>query len=134
MVYQYLLAHGFATCRSYRRGLIFFDEGRPGKERKAMMRQWAKRDETNRRVMGATVGMYGDLQGIAGEIIQEIEGLELRALESGPRQNRSRSRVNRPGGTHLPPGSEDTMVSSSLLYGAKVALMKDRMSVKCRTL
>ena len=32
------------------------------------------------RVMSSTVGMYGDLQGIAGKSIQEIEGLELKAL------------------------------------------------------
>lgn len=29
------------------------------------------------RVMEATVGMYGELQGIAGQSLQEIEGLEL---------------------------------------------------------
>jgi hypothetical protein len=28
------------------------------------------------------VGMYGDLQGIAGKSLQEIEGLELHALEA----------------------------------------------------
>jgi len=33
--------------------------------------------------MQATVGMYGDLQRIAGKTLQEIEGLELKALESG---------------------------------------------------
>ena len=32
-------------------------------------------------MMEATVGMYGDLQGIAGKTLQEIEGLELKALE-----------------------------------------------------
>jgi hypothetical protein len=47
------------------------------------MKQWAKRDEQIERVMSATVGMYGDLQGIAGKSIQEIEGLELRELETG---------------------------------------------------
>jgi len=47
------------------------------KERKAIMKQWAKRQEQIERVMGATVGMYGDLQGIAGKSLQEIEGLEL---------------------------------------------------------
>ncbi len=31
--------------------------------------------------MGATVGMYGDLQGIAGKSLQEIEGLSLLTLE-----------------------------------------------------
>jgi hypothetical protein len=30
--------------------------------------------------MQATAGMYGDLQGIAGKTIQEIEGLEFPAL------------------------------------------------------
>jgi hypothetical protein len=30
--------------------------------------------------MAATVGMYGDLQGIAGKSLQEIEGLELKRL------------------------------------------------------
>ncbi len=51
------------------------------KERKAIMKQWAKREEQIERVMGATVGMYGDLQGIAGKSLQEIEGLEFQALE-----------------------------------------------------
>ena len=50
------------------------------KERKAIMKQWAKREEQIERVMGATVGMYGDLQGIAGKSLQEIEGLSLLAL------------------------------------------------------
>jgi hypothetical protein len=53
------------------------------KERKAIMKKWAKRDEQIERVMSATIGMYGDLQGIAGKSIQEIEGLELRELETG---------------------------------------------------
>ena len=52
------------------------------KEKKAIMKQWAKRDEQIARVMGATVGMYGDLQGIAGKSLQEIEGLSLQAIES----------------------------------------------------
>ncbi|WP_372798626.1 DUF2130 domain-containing protein [Litorivivens sp.] len=56
------------------------------RERKAIMKQWAKREEQIERVMGATVGMYGDLQGIAGKSLQEIEGLELPALDS-PVQN-----------------------------------------------
>ena len=51
------------------------------KERKVITKQWAKRQEQIERVMGATVGMYGDLQGIAGKSLQEIEGLELSTLE-----------------------------------------------------
>jgi hypothetical protein len=53
------------------------------KERKVMTKQWAKREEQIGRVMQATVGMYGDLQGIAGKTLKEIEGLEIQSLD-GP--------------------------------------------------
>lgn len=46
------------------------------------MKQQAKRGEQIGRVMGATVGMYGDLQGIAGKSLLEIEGLSLESIES----------------------------------------------------
>ena len=46
------------------------------KERKVIMKQWAKRRAQIEIVMNSTVGMYGDLQGIAGKSLQEIEGLE----------------------------------------------------------
>ena len=52
------------------------------REKKMIVKQWAKREEQIDRVMQATAGMYGDLQGIAGKTIQEIEGLELPLLES----------------------------------------------------
>ena len=52
------------------------------KEKRAINKQWAKREEQIDRVMQATVGMYGDFQGIAGKTLQEIEGLELRALDA----------------------------------------------------
>lgn len=50
------------------------------KERTAIMKQWAKRQEQIERVTAATAGMYGDLQGLAGTSIQEIQGFELGAL------------------------------------------------------
>lgn len=52
------------------------------REKKAITKQWAKRDEQISRVMESTVGMYGDLQGIAGKSLQEIEGLEFKAVDS----------------------------------------------------
>jgi hypothetical protein len=52
------------------------------KERKAIMKQWDKRRMQIDRVVQATVGMYGDLQGIAGKSLGEIEGVDLKALES----------------------------------------------------
>ena len=50
------------------------------REKKAITRQWAKREEQIDRVMQATVGMYGDFQGIAGRTLQEIEGLEFQGM------------------------------------------------------
>jgi hypothetical protein len=49
-------------------------------ERKALQKQWAKRETQLERLMTSTVGMYGDLQGIAGRSLEEIEGLDLIAL------------------------------------------------------
>jgi hypothetical protein len=82
MVYQYLTGPRFKQRVEAIVEAFSSMQGDLDKERKAIMKQWAKRDEQIERVMNATVGMYGDLQGIAGKSIQEIEGLELPALDS----------------------------------------------------
>lgn len=64
------------------------------KERKAIMKQWAKREEQIGRVMQSTVGMYGDLQGIAGQSLQEIEGLEMKVLEAGDVEAEKKQEIN----------------------------------------
>lgn len=51
------------------------------RERKSMMRLWAKREAQIHGVIESTVGMYGDLQGIAGKVLLEIEGLQIPLLE-----------------------------------------------------
>jgi len=45
------------------------------RERRAMQKMWSKREQQIRGVMESTAGMYGDMQGIAGRSLQEIEGL-----------------------------------------------------------
>ena len=57
------------------------------REKKTIIRQWAKREEQIDRVMQATVGMYGDLQGIAGKTLQEIEGLEFQEMLESPAED-----------------------------------------------
>lgn len=52
-------------------------------ERRVITKQWEKRAKQIEQVMLSTVGMYGDLQAIAGKRLQEIDGLELKAL-AGP--------------------------------------------------
>ncbi len=49
-------------------------------EKTAMQRIWSKREKQLEVVMLATSGMYGDLEGIAGRSMPEIEGLGLEKL------------------------------------------------------
>ena len=81
MVYQYLTSPRFRQrVQAIVEAFSSMQEDLD-KEKKAITKQWAKREEQINRVMQATVGMYGDLQGIAGKTLQEIEGLEMKALE-----------------------------------------------------
>jgi len=80
MVYQYLTGPRFRQRVEAIVEAFSTMQGDLDKERKAIMKQWAKREQQIERVMGATVGMYGDLQGIAGKSLLEIEGLELNTL------------------------------------------------------
>lgn len=52
------------------------------KERKFMVRQWAKRETQIVSVIESTVGMVGDLQAIAGKAMPEIPSLDLPLLEN----------------------------------------------------
>lgn len=82
MVYQYLTSPRFrlriqAIVEAFSSMKEDLD-----KEKKAITKQWAKREEQITRLMQSTVGMYGDLQGIAGQSFEEIEGLSFKALEA----------------------------------------------------
>jgi len=88
MVYQYLTGPRFKQRVEAIVEAFSSMQDDLDKERKAIMKQWAKRSGQIERVMGATVGMYGDLQGIAGKSIQEIEGLSLLALPDPENDNR----------------------------------------------
>jgi hypothetical protein len=52
------------------------------RERRLATKQFAKRDQQIRGVINAMAGMVGDLQGIAGKAIEEIDGLAMPLLES----------------------------------------------------
>lgn len=54
------------------------------REKKVMMKNWAKRDNQIEGVIMATMGMYGDLEGIAGQAMPEINGLDT---ENNPNLN-----------------------------------------------
>lgn len=52
------------------------------RERKWMTKQWAKREAQIRIVVDSTAGMYGDVQGIAGKVLEEIDALSVPMLEA----------------------------------------------------
>src|ERR1700758_4677421 len=85
MIYQYLKGPRFrAHVESIVEKFTQMEDDL-AKERKTMTRLWAKREEQIRGVIESTAGMYGDLQGIAGKSLPEIEGLEINMLPA--RQN-----------------------------------------------
>ena len=58
------------------------------RERKTMMRLRARREGQIRGVIESTVGMYGDLQGIAGKALEEVDGLAQIARRVEARRKR----------------------------------------------
>lgn len=52
-------------------------------EQRVMKAQWAKREKQLQRMSNATVAMWGDLQGIAGKEMPELEDAEFASLEAG---------------------------------------------------
>jgi hypothetical protein len=80
LVYQYLTGHRF---RQRVTAIIEkFEEMHAdlAKERTTMTKLWAKREMQIQAVLAATAGMYGDLQGIAGQAIETIEALDVSKL------------------------------------------------------
>jgi hypothetical protein len=83
LVYEYLTGSRFrhrieAVVEQFTEMQIDLD-----RERKAMTKLWARREQQIRTVVESTAGLYGDLQGIAGRSIQEVEGLSFQLLD-GP--------------------------------------------------
>lgn len=52
-------------------------------EKRAMAKIWAKREKQIERVIDSAIGMRGEVEGIIGASLPEIESLELRALTDG---------------------------------------------------
>jgi hypothetical protein len=87
MVYQYLTGPGFKRrVEAIAEAFSTMKEDLEN-ERKVITKQWAKREKQLERVMIATSGMYGDLQGIAGKSLPEVQGLDLKLLDTEPPSN-----------------------------------------------
>jgi hypothetical protein len=85
MVYQYLTGPRF---RHRIEAIIekFSDmQADLDRETKTMTRAWAKREAQIRGAIESTVGMYGDLQGIAGRALPEIDNIGTLSLDYSPK-------------------------------------------------
>ncbi len=82
LIYQYLTGSRFRLRISAIVEKFTDMQGDLEKERKTLTKLWAKREEQIRCAVESTAGMYGDLQGIAGKSLLEIDGLEIKLLTS----------------------------------------------------
>jgi hypothetical protein len=81
-VYRYLTGPGFRHRIEAIAEKITEMQDDLERERRAITRMWAKREAQINGVIESTAGMFGDLQGIAGKAIGEIEALSLPMIGS----------------------------------------------------
>jgi hypothetical protein len=81
-VYQYLI--GMKFRQRVEAVIEKFQDMREelDREGKFMGKQWSKREAQIQAVIDSTVGMVGDLQGIAGKAMPEIPSLDMPLLEA----------------------------------------------------
>jgi hypothetical protein len=84
MVYQYLTGLQFRNRIDVIIEKFTDMQSDLDRERKAMVRIWAKREEQLRSVLDSSAGLYGDLQGIAGRVLPEIDNLNFFAIGRAP--------------------------------------------------
>jgi hypothetical protein len=87
MVYQYLTGPLFRHRINFIVEKFTDMQSDLDRERKTMVRIWAKREEQLKSVLDSSAGLYGDLQGIAGRTLPEIESLGLLTIVDMPGQN-----------------------------------------------
>ncbi len=92
LLYQYLAGDQFRTRVQGIVEAFSTLKEQLDRERRAMERLWKEREKQIERVMLNTVGMYGEMRGIIGASMPQVESLELDAglfLETGPGGNDS---------------------------------------------
>lgn len=81
--------YGYLTGQAFRQRIAAIVEaymtmhGDLDTEKRSMNKQWARRERNLELLLSGAAGMYGDLQGIVGKSLPELDGLKLPALEAG---------------------------------------------------
>ncbi len=95
LVYNYLIGQGFYNRVSGVVEAFMTMRQELEAEKRALNTCWKKREKQLERVLLSTSGLYGDLQGIIGSTLPEIQGMSLSALGDG-----------QPDGKALPEGDD----------------------------
>jgi hypothetical protein len=82
MIYRYLTGAGFRQRLEAIAEKIADMQDDLDKERTSTTRMWAKRQKQIEAIATSTAGLFGDLQGIVGRSLHEIEGLEMPLLDA----------------------------------------------------
>jgi hypothetical protein len=82
------LVYSYLTSKEFRQRIAAIVEAYMGmhkdleSEKLALSRLWAKRQKQLNSLMSQTAGVYGDVQGIVGKSMPEVEGLSVPLIES----------------------------------------------------
>jgi hypothetical protein len=82
------LVYSYLTSKEFRQRIAAIVEAYMGmhkdleSEKLALSRLWAKRQKQLNSLMAQTAGVYGDVQGIVGKSMPEVEGLSVPLIES----------------------------------------------------
>jgi len=90
-LYRYLTGHCFRQRVEAILEAVASMQEDLNKEKRAITKQWAKREAHLHRVASAMAGMYGDLQGIAGQSMQEVDRTGFAALSAPMHDDERRS-------------------------------------------
>ena len=83
LVYKYVTSSEFRRrVEAIAEAISDLQEGLE-KEKRAIRKHWAAREKQLDRVIESTLGMHGDVQGIAGSAVAELDGIGLNALIDG---------------------------------------------------
>ncbi|MBP7051908.1 MAG: DUF2130 domain-containing protein [Phycisphaerae bacterium] len=83
LVYNYLIGQEFCNRVSGVVEAFMTMRQELDVEKRALNTCWKKREKQLERVLLSTSGLYGDLQGIIGSTLPQIEGMSLESLEAG---------------------------------------------------
>lgn len=83
MLYDYVTGHEFKQQVEALVEIYTNKQNQIHKERIVFEKSWKARESENQKLLLSIASIYGSMQGLAGNAMPRVEGLEIEALESG---------------------------------------------------